>query len=562
MNDVAKVLLGIDFGTSTTVMCLQEYANDGCPIGDVQCLEEIPSIVYKDLEGNCYFGEDAEKRYLNQRTGTLCRNFKIGLASDDCDKSKELVAEFFKHLFDKSKTRMGFYVGKCQIQTLISVPVKWSAVVKEFMRHVAYEAGFGFELGEDKIKVVNEPNAATYAVILPRIKDLRAKGVLEPTGMSNVMMIDMGAGTTDITIFKLKFNDGCPEIDDNSVHTYPNSRSPVLCGGREIDETLSKYYREKFHSTKPIDVICYRMKTWKETELSKIVRENSEAFYDTFVYGGGEMSLSRSQFLDLTKEHWCQWHEIVNGALDDAGVRAEDIDLIMLTGGHSKWKPFLEEYFIGIGFCNLVPRNYLKIKNQPNERILADKNNPSQTVANGLVLSECSLVFPNVAEADYWIEFEIDGDADGRRRIELCKKGSMLPIEEVQGEVVCGIESHLLRMKSIPALLSVFRGETDWSEKLLERKVFVPVTDKICRPIGAIGASIFLAGIDTFVGFKDMIMGQPQTKSITWAVLTGKYPYTFTVKIVFRINELGTASGNFLFLDADGNDVRRISFEG
>ena len=257
MNDVVKVLLGIDFGTSTTVLCLQEYAKDGCPIGVVQCLEEIPTVVYKDPEGNCYFGKDAERRYLNQRTGMLYRNFKIGLASADCSESKKLVEEFIKNLFDISRSRMMFYVRKdCQIQTLISVPVKWSAVIKEFMRKAACDAGFGFGLGENEIKVVNEPNAATYAVILPRISDLRENGVLEPSRTSNVMMIDMGAGTTDITIFKLRFNTGIPVIDDDSVHTYPHSKCPVFCGGREIDETLSKYFKETFHSTKSIDTIC------------------------------------------------------------------------------------------------------------------------------------------------------------------------------------------------------------------------------------------------------------------------------------------------------------------
>ena len=560
---VDHAVLGIDFGTSTSVMCLQNFDKDGNRVGSTLCEEiagEIPTLILEE-EGDFYFGREAEARSKCGR-GCLHRNFKLGLASTDPQarlNAEKKVRQFFGFLYKTFYEKYALAIEHgLKISTILSVPVKWSSREKEFMRKVTCEAGFTFGADESSVKVVNEATAATYAVMLPRIRQLQESGVLSVEKVTTVMLVDMGAGTSDIAVFQMNFLDGTPHVVENSVHVFPPPRYPHACGGCEVDDLLTAYYCQTVGSRKCKEVVSARMKAWKENALSPwIIDHEDPNDDDPFVCGGGEMALSREQFLWVTKPHWESLDGLVKGALCEAGVASDQIDLVLLTGGHSNWRPFLDDYFVGKGFCGIVPPNFARLKQHPKLRVLADAAfSRSQTVARGLVLSNGALGFHNVAECDYWLAPTVGGKA--REKVFLCRKGDVLPLKRTEKNVYA-ISAGLFRMDDIPAKLSVCRGKVgEWSEVIWETSVSVPVTEKLVRALlGPVAVAVAILA-DVAIAVKNFLTDESRDRLCLDEL--AEQSYSMKVEYQVELNDVGSASGKFVVRDADGDYVTSRSF--
>ena len=391
-------LIGIDFGTSTSVLRTKMYDNDK-PVGEQLYVQPVvfnngasmvPTIL-RCRDDIYTFGYEAE---MPARNSTVYSSFKLDLQSEDPEKkekAKLLTMKFFQYLFEEYKHQeITGFLGDPNVPntTYISYPVKWESETRDFMIETAQEAGFENIIGMD------EAEAAIRAITLQCSDVLHSEGLIFDGKTSNVLLIDMGAGTTDIVI--CKYTPG-KENTNEILTTWPKGGN-ITFGGQEIDVVLKDYIVSKF----PIEfqenirkkITTDKIKAWKENTVSPSLKnnltvtecgyaENIASYMDIML---DEFCLDKEELERILGEYIIQFVQLIGGAIMDSGLSPEDIDLIVLTGGHSKWY-FVEDILSGkidkFGDLNLT-----QIYDNP-KRILSVAL-PQETVALGLVYSKIS----------------------------------------------------------------------------------------------------------------------------------------------------------------------------
>ena len=235
---MSKLIVGIDFGTSTTVV-------RGCIEGDDNLYpikhndsSVIPTLIYITEDGRKLFGKDAESYIANSYKGKAVSNFKMGLASADMSKKEEAkgyIKEYLRFIHDLFVAQKHQFPAYREMKVRVSYPAKWTSDMAEFMINAVKEAGFG-----PNVDGMTEPEAASCYSLKKRMDELQRKGILRPNKKANVMMLDMGAGTSDISIFQVSVGKQ-GDIFLDGVLSYPSVSEANSCGGREIDAMLSAY---------------------------------------------------------------------------------------------------------------------------------------------------------------------------------------------------------------------------------------------------------------------------------------------------------------------------------
>ena len=400
----AERIIGIDFGTSTSVVRVKRY-KDGMPVEGGSVLDTnsvifngtyptVPTLIQRTGD-TAYYGYDAQ---VAKKKAILFHGFKTDLESPDekrRQEARELTQEFLVYLAAVYRAQSeGGHLGDAddQERTLISYPVKWSADTKRFMVEAAEKAGF------PRVEGMDEAQAAIHAVTLQSQDYLQKRGYLKEGKSCTVLLIDMGAGTTDLVL--CRYTPG-ERAETEILSTWPVS-GDILFGGQEVEMLLQDYIREKLPEDMAGMVLkrCGfdKFKTWKEMVVSPALARNErvEGFADLDLitelldlemepYG-----LTRSVFEENAAEYLKKFPELVNGCVNAAGAAARDIELVLLTGGHSQWY-FVKEMLTGRmpEICGeLLP----KIAENP-ERVIP-VTRPQETVALGLVYTP-----PNKKEA-------------------------------------------------------------------------------------------------------------------------------------------------------------------
>ena len=201
----AERVIGVDFGTSTSVIRVKRYCG-GEPVSQERLAAEavvfnngipmVPTLIQR-LGENAYFGCDAQTA---KRGAVLYHSFKVDLESPDPEKrqkARELTQEFLKYLAGVYKSQSeGGHLGEAddRERTIISYPVKWGSGTKKFMLEAAGQAGF------PNVEGMDEAQAAIHAVTLQSESYLKKEGYLREGRPCTVLLIDMGAGTTDLAL--------------------------------------------------------------------------------------------------------------------------------------------------------------------------------------------------------------------------------------------------------------------------------------------------------------------------------------------------------------------------
>lgn len=431
-------IIGIDFGTSATVVKVKNYY-EGMNDSDCQPLmiggsTIIPTLVFeRKNDGKLFFGRDAESEYKAGSEGVLHRNFKMDLLIPERkENAQRLIKEFMKYLYQQFLLQKPQLNVSDTVKTYISYPAKWTPEIITFMKQSVVDAGFGTA---DTVFGETEPTAAIYATFTNHEAMLKEQQLVAQEIPINVMMLDMGAGTSDVTIFRLmadnqnKFHIG----HDGKIISHPAVDNAYLCGGREIDRLLCdynlNYLRQVFPGSEVHDGLKQKnesgIKEWKETHVSPRLQENQSASIS------GEMmtlikmlrsfspnmqniaypDLDRTAFETATKEHWRQLHTLITDAVAKAAEvipeikGPEDIDLMIVTGGHSQWY-CVREMCLGHSVAGLSPINFKKIIDNP-KRLLSEAR-PQETVANGLVFRDLSFDITHTSANNLWIQLVMD----------------------------------------------------------------------------------------------------------------------------------------------------------
>lgn len=344
----AERIIGVDFGTSTSVVRVKRYQN-GKPIGDRLGTEKVtfnmgstmvPTLIQKLPTGDAYFGYDAE---ISRRKTKTLQNFKVDIECPDEDirrQAWELTAEYFAYLAKSYRTQSeGGHLGESDDEecTIISYPVKWSDEAKHFMIQTAKKAGF------PNVEGIDEAQAAIQAVTIQNTELLTRKGYFRDGAPVNILLIDMGAGTTGLVL--CRHTPGAQPKTD-ILSTWPQGGS-ALFGGREVDGLLKSYIGQALPEEDAETILkklgLEKYKAWKEGVVSPALEKgetvDSFAALDDLLdvlESEAEYSLNRDSFETYATIYLRQFPELVNGCVRAADLSGGDVDLVILTGGHSQ----------------------------------------------------------------------------------------------------------------------------------------------------------------------------------------------------------------------------------
>ena len=431
-------LIGVDFGTSTSLVRVKRYQGDK-PIGDSY---HAASVTYGNGAGDSKavtvvrVNEDQTVtcgRYGEEETpgSTVYREFKMDLEREDPgkkQKAQELTTRFFEYLYERYRHQTAD-LGSMddRERTLISYPAKWKPETVEFMEKTAIQAGF------PEVTSMDEPTAALYAVLCRRMNALYQQKLLRINDTGYVLLIDMGAGTTDLAVCGYRVNpdymgDPSEKLKTMLISTWPTDRSELTFGGREVDRILEDYVVNYLHSCGFAPEMAANLvkgkpnvKLWKEDTVSNLLARNHPVNTCSFtapytaIFGQSKPfpAFGRQEFQLMLHEKLEEFCQLVRDCLDDAMMAAPEIwdkgiDLVVLTGGHSSW------YFTGELLDGTMPglmHPALEAIHQQKERVLR-LSNPQETVALGLVYSQLPFHVKKLDDSDVAACTDRDSEAD------------------------------------------------------------------------------------------------------------------------------------------------------
>ena len=475
-----KLIVGIDFGTSTTVVRYRMEDSDVIySLKDQSGNSDIfPTVIFKysDYDATDYGGQALVSATSGMR-GNLNKNFKMDLL--DPEKSEEAqnyLIEFLTFIRERFEEQtMGLNPSSTEIY--ISYPAKWDETMVRIMKDAVVAAGFN-----GIVKGRKEPEAATRNMLNNHLKELQRAKLLGPNKPLRIFMLDMGAGTTDISIFKLTIDgEGIPNITE--LLSYPSKVEKFLCGGREIDEALQKYIKDYCEQggleyLDPEAITTFNIKNWKDLMVSPrlkkelpisllpgvstILRSQQRSdLIDNF-------HIDRMDFEQATKEHWIKLYNLIKSAMAQYKyAKPEDIDFVCLTGGHSAWYT-IPKLFNGEGVCNYIAKegkdpdalNFKKLKDEPWRMNAVLDGLPHESVARGLCLMEQRMIYVTPSSNNVWARLTIN-DEPGEIVQVVNKLDDVLPVVNREVSHAKDIERNIFfNNRNIDVQIDLYIGET------------------------------------------------------------------------------------------------------
>lgn len=388
--------IGIDFGTSTTVLQVKNYESDGVtPVGDRIDTKDVKfgkqsycDTYVKQKQNRWYCGPEATKNIPDAITYA---NFKMQIESPDAaiaEGAREATLHFFQYLYKTYAEQRdnGQFGEKAEREeTLVSYPVKWRQETAEFLLQTAAQAGFS------NIRHMNEARAAISAVMTQSAQKLSQSKEDE----QNILLCDMGAGTCDLVLCRYKAS-GAGEL--RILSCWPRGGSTLTFGGREIDRRLQEYIvgimEKNDLPVKRLKSSLKEFKAWKELEVSPMLAEGYEVESCDIIENAANGDcidyppMSRALLEILIQGEMQDFIRLVNGAMQNCDEPFEKADLVILVGGNSQWY-FISDLLEGKQISGDAIETTI-----PRDRIFCPPN-PQMTVAMGLVLSDLPISVSN-----------------------------------------------------------------------------------------------------------------------------------------------------------------------
>jgi molecular chaperone DnaK len=246
----------------------------------------------------------------------------VSLAHKSCKQpliSADSPAQVGGFVLGKMKKTAEDFLGKSIKNAVVTVP----AYFNDSQRQATKDAGM--ISGLDVLRVINEPTAAALAYGLEKEAD------------RIIAVYDLGGGTFDISI--LEIQKGVFEVKSTNGDTH--------LGGEDLATTLVRHIVEGFKKESGLDLSADRMAIQRireaaekaKIELSSSLSTDINLPFITADASGPKhinQKLSRSQFEALVEPLVKKTVEPVRKALNDANLKATDIQEVILVGGMTR----------------------------------------------------------------------------------------------------------------------------------------------------------------------------------------------------------------------------------
>ena len=218
------------------------------------------------------------------------------------------------------------YLSENVTQAVITVPAYFNDAQRQATKDAGKIAGL------EVLRIINEPTAAALAYGLDR-KDGQT-----------IAVYDLGGGTFDISI--LEIGDGVFEVKSTNGDTF--------LGGEDFDTRLVNYLADEFKKDQAVDLLkdklaLQRLKEAAEKakiELSSTTQTEINLPFITADQSGPKhlnIKLTRAKFETLVADLIENTITPCQKALKDAGLKAGEIDEVVMVGGMSRMPKVLEK---------------------------------------------------------------------------------------------------------------------------------------------------------------------------------------------------------------------------
>ncbi len=317
-------VIGIDLGTTNSCVATIE-GGEAIVIANAEGARTTPSVVAFAKDGERLVGVTAKRQAVtnNERTFMSVKremgtNWKEGV--DDSEYTPQEISAF---ILQKLKADAEAYLGHEVKQAVVTCPAYFTDAQRKATKDAGRIAGL------EVLRIINEPTAAALAYGVDKEDD------------QTILVFDLGGGTFDVSVLEIYQVDDQPQIEVKA--TAGNNR----LGGDDFDERVIHWCVSEFKKSSGIDLsgdnqAMSRLKEAAEKakiELSGTQTSHINLPFITMKDGNPEhldLNLSRAQFDDLTADLVEATMKPTQRAMKDAGVKAGDIDKILLVGGSTR----------------------------------------------------------------------------------------------------------------------------------------------------------------------------------------------------------------------------------
>jgi molecular chaperone DnaK len=343
---MAKVI-GIDLGTTNSCVAVME---GGTPkvIANAEGMNTTPSIVAFTDDGERLVGLPAKRQAVTNPVNTLFAIKRlIGRRYSDpmVEKDKNLVpykiiqggngdawveaqgkhyspSQVSAFILQKMKETAEAYLGHSVTQAVITVPAYFNDAQRQATKDAGKIAGL------EVLRLINEPTAAALAYGLDKKKQSKT-----------IAVYDLGGGTFDISI--LEIGDGVFEVKSTNGDTF--------LGGEDFDMRLVEYLASEFKKENSIDLkndklALQRLKEAAEKAKIELSSAQQTEINLPFISMSPQtqsplhltMKLTRAKLESLVEDLIMKTMPPCEQALKDAGLKAAEIDEVVLVGGMTR----------------------------------------------------------------------------------------------------------------------------------------------------------------------------------------------------------------------------------
>ncbi|MDB5181522.1 MAG: dnaK [Candidatus Saccharibacteria bacterium] len=338
-------IIGIDLGTTNSAMAVMQAGKPEI-IANSEGQRTTPSVVAVNKNGERLVGQVARRQQVTNSKNTIYevkrligRNFNdkevqrdlklmgyeivksgngVKVKMADKEYSPEEVSAM---ILGKLKADAEAFLGEPVTEAVITVP----AYFDDSQRHATKDAGkiAGLEVK----RIINEPTAAALAYGLDKADKKDEK----------IAVYDLGGGTFDVSILEL--GDGVFEVKSTNGDTH--------LGGADFDRVLVNYFVDEFKKEYGIDISddkAAMQRLRDEAEKAKIELSTAQEvdinlpFLTADADGPKhfEHKLTRAKLESLVADLIDNTAGPCEKALKDAGLKASEIDAIVLVGGMTR----------------------------------------------------------------------------------------------------------------------------------------------------------------------------------------------------------------------------------
>ncbi|MFL2842419.1 MAG: molecular chaperone DnaK [Candidatus Puniceispirillaceae bacterium] len=346
---MAKVI-GIDLGTTNSCVAVMD-GSEPRVIENAEGARTTPSMV-AFANGERLVGQAAKRQGVTNAENTLFaikrligRRFKdkstkafadlvpfelVGAKNGDAwvkvDGEEYSPSQISSFVLRKLKEDAEAYLGENVTQAVITVPAYFNDAQRQATKDAGKIAGL------EVLRIINEPTAAALAYGLDR----KESGI--------VAVYDLGGGTFDVSI--LEVGDGVFEVKSTNGDTF--------LGGEDFDHAIIEFLADSFKSSDGIDLrgdklALQRLKEAAEKakiELSSSIQTDVNLPFITADATGPKhlnVKLTRANLEQLVSGLIARTMEPCKAALKDAGIKASEIDEVILVGGMTRMPKIIDQ---------------------------------------------------------------------------------------------------------------------------------------------------------------------------------------------------------------------------